>query len=85
MTAPMDDMIPILDAARMLNASRATVLRWASNGTIEGAVQTGGHRKWFVPRSAVVRVGAEREERAKASKLGPSSWVPMTKRGGQHP
>jgi len=83
MTDP-HEMISIVNAAQQLNVSRATVLRWANNGTITGAVQMGGHRKWFVPRSAVVRILAKQGEQGADSKLGPSSWVPMTKREGQH-
>ena len=80
----MDDMISIVEAADMLGASRATVLRWASNGTITGAVQVGSQRKWFIPRSAVVRIHADREKRSEISRQDPGQWVPMTEREGRH-
>ena len=77
----MDDLIPIAEAATILGASRATAHRWASNGTLLGAVQMGSHHKWFVPRSEVMRL---LEKRATTSRQNPFRWIPMTERDGMH-
>lgn len=88
-TAPMsppmdDDMIPIADAARLIGVSVSTARSWVLKGMIVGAAHHGRRGLISVPRSEVVRVRAEREERAEASKLKPSSWVPMTDRTTIH-
>ena len=75
-----DDMIPIDDAARMIGVDVSTARGWVLRGVIVGAVRHGRQGRLFVPRSEAVRVRAEREERAEASKSGASSWVLMTDR-----
>jgi len=81
MTDPMDDdMIPIADAADMIGVPVSTARGWALKGKFGGVAHRGSRGLLFVPRSEADRVRAEREERAEASTLGPSSWVPMTDR-----
>jgi len=81
MTDPMDDnMIPIDDAARMIGVPVSTARGWVLKGKFVGVAHRGPQGLLFVPRSEAVRIREEREERAEASKSGPSSWVPMTDR-----
>jgi len=85
MTDPMDDdMIPIADAADMIGVNVSTARGWVLKGEFVSVAHRGSRGLLFVPRSEVVRVRAEREARAAASTLGPSSWVPMTEREGRH-
>jgi len=79
-----NDMIPIANAARLIGVPVSTARGWVLRGVIVGAVRHGRQGRISVPRSEAVRVGAEREERAEGSKLGPASWVPMTDRATTH-
>lgn len=80
MTDQMDDMIPIAEVARLIGVPVSTARGWALKGKFVGVEHRGPQGWLFVPRSEVVRVRAEREERANASKSGAASWVPMTER-----
>jgi len=80
----MDDMIPIADAADLIDVHITTARGWVSKGKFVGVAHRGPRGLLFVPRSEAVRIRAEREERAAASTSGPSSWVPMTDRTTTH-
>jgi len=80
----MDDRIPIADAARLIGVPVGTAREWARKGTFVGVAHRGPRGLLFVPRSEAVRIRAEREERAEASTLGPSSWVSMADRTTTH-
>ena len=84
MTDPMTDMIPIAEAARLIGVPVSTARGWAFKGTFVGVAHRGPRGRLFVPRPEAVRIRAEREERAEASKSGASSWVPMADRTTTH-
>lgn len=80
MTDPMDNMIPIAEAARLIGVPVGTARGWALKGGIVGVAHRGPRGLLFIPRSEAVRVRAEREARAEVSKQAPGQWVPMTER-----
>ncbi len=77
MTDPMDDMIPIADAARALKVLPQTIRNWERVGKVNGVAQD-ERLGWLVPRGEVDRILEERE--AKGHRQRASAWVPMTER-----
>lgn len=82
MTDPMDDMIPLADAARILGITPETLRTWTHTGRVAGVTmipRRGPHQVSgrCVPRSEVERL---RQERGTVGHQKPSDWTPMTDR-----
>ena len=76
----MDDMIPIVDAARALKVLPQTIRNWERVGKVNGVAQD-DRGAWLVRRSEVDRILAEREQVATERV---ARWRPMTDRRQVH-
>ncbi len=73
----LDPLLPLKEAARLLNVHPATLRRWADNGDIVAVLTPGGHRRF--PRSEIERMAAPAVSESSASKTLEQSALTHTR------